>query len=178
MIKKLLALASFSFISLACMAQNGSIPLWTVAAAGDVFTSSDKSLEMSWTLGQTAIATVEKGGLMLTQGFHQGELTFVEKQTGLKDNTYTEATKLLDVSLFPNPVRTMFSVLLSASDAEAKTKTTIEIVDISGRLVRSEIAMLSPGQPYAVGVEQLQPGVYLVRLRTADKARVVKMVKE
>lgn len=176
MIKKLLALASFSALSIACMAQNGSIPLWTVAAAGDVY--SKDNIELSWTLGQTAIQTVEANGLMLTQGFQQGTLTFVEAQTGLKDNAYTEAAKLLDVSLFPNPVRSLLSVLLSASDADRDTKTTIEIVDMSGRLVLSETAMLSPAQPYAISVEPLQPGFYLVRLRTADKARVVKMVKE
>ncbi|MBQ9471303.1 MAG: T9SS type A sorting domain-containing protein [Bacteroidales bacterium] len=178
MTKKVLALAwACMAIAAIAHAQQGSTPLWVVSAAGGEQAVGDMTI--SWTLGEPGVGTLEAGGLMLTGGFQQGNIVFVkEAETGLADNRY-DAAQLLDVSLFPNPTSSAFRVLLSASGLEGgAVSTTIEIVDVAGRMVRAETAMLSPGQPYTVSVEPLRPGVYLVRLRTADRARVVKLVKE
>lgn len=195
MTKRILALA-WAFLGLAVMAhaQSGSTPMWVVAAAGGEQTAGD--MMISWTLGEPGVGTVEAGGMLLTVGFQQGNIVFVndtpddgsgedpggdggdgEGQTGLFEQRY-EVAQLLDVSLFPNPAASAFKVMLSGGAEQGSVRTVIEILDAVGRLVRSEVAMLNPGQPYAVSVEPLRPGMYMVRLRTADKARVVKLVKE
>lgn len=202
MTKRIFALA-WAFWGLAVMAhaQSGSTPMWVVAAAGGEQTAGD--MMISWTLGEPGVGTVEAGGMLLTVGFQQGNIVFVNDtpddgsgedpgeggggdggdggdgggQTGLFEQRY-EVAQLLDVSLFPNPAASAFKVMLSGGAEQGPVRTVIEILDAVGRLVRSEVAMLNPGQPYAVSVEPLRPGMYMVRLRTADKARVVKLVKE
>ena len=163
-------------------AQKGSTPLWTVAASGGTAIAGD--IELSWTVGQSVTETVTKNGFMLTQGFQQGTITFVEQaeneenKTGINELQYTEAAKCLDVSLFPNPTKSAFNVMLASTETNEAVRTIIEIVDVGGRLVRSEVAMIIPGQPYTISVEPLQPGMYMVLLRSAEKSRVVKMMKE
>lgn len=163
-------------------AQKGSTPLWTVAASGG--TAKEGDIELSWTVGQPVTESVTKNGLMLTQGFQQGTITFVEQaeneenKTGINELQYTEAAKRLDVSLFPNPTKSAFNVMLASTETNEAVRTIIEIVDVGGRLVRSEVAMIIPGQPYTISVEPLQPGMYMVLLRSAEKSRVVKMMKE
>lgn len=164
-------------------AQKGSTPLWTVAASGGT-AKIEGDIELSWTVGQPVTESVTKNGLMLTQGFQQGTITFVEQaeneenKTGINELQYTEAAKRLDVSLFPNPTKSAFNVMLASTETNEAVRTIIEIVDVGGRLVRSEVAMIIPGQPYTISVEPLQPGMYMVLLRSAEKSRVVKMMKE
>lgn len=161
-------------------AQKGSTPLWTVAASGGT-AKIEGNIELSWTVGQPVTESVTKNGFMLTQGFQQGTITFVEQaenKTGINELQYTEAAKRLDVSLFPNPTKSAFNVMLASTETNEAVRTIIEIVDVGGRLVRSEVAMIIPGQPYTISVEPLQPGMYMVLLRSAEKSRVVKMMKE
>lgn len=175
--------------------------MWVVAAAGGEEAAGD--MLISWTLGEPGVGTVEASGMLLTVGFQQGNLVFVKEETpddgtgsdpgtgdtgddtgddtggggetGVLEQRY-EVAQLLDVSLFPNPAAT--AVKLRLSEGAEPVRTFIEILDATGRLVRSDVATLNPGQPHHVSVEPLLPGIYFVRLRTADKARVLKFVKE
>lgn len=153
-------------ISLSTFAQD--IPLWVVASAGANSTSS--SISVDWTLGETAVTLLESDGYLLTQGFHQADLFL----TSIDDNINISS---LDVTIFPNPVRGTFNLVIN-SDIDNQTETTIEVVDITGRLTMTKKVNIHPNQPCSVDVQSLNAGVYLVRVINSSRVKLIKLIKE
>ena len=83
------------FFLLACLSVGGSaqkISPTVLCNAGAVMKSGNFSLE--WTLGEIATETLKSNNAILTQGFHQTNLTIVSTQ-----NPY-----LAGLEIYPNPV--------------------------------------------------------------------------
>lgn len=165
--KRLLAML-FVSISLAGFAQE-SIPLWVVASAGANESNSDISI--SWTMGEPASTTLGSDqGLMLTQGFQQGDLFLTDIEDVMSDMSLT-------LRVYPNPVKSTFNILVSSED-QFEPRTTIEIIDITGRRIDSKIANIIPGIPYPVDARNMNVGLYIVKIINGNRTQVVKLVKE
>ena len=168
--KRTFLLIAAALMSTAALAQTSSS--WVIAAAGDFYTH-ESGLSISWTLGETAINTLEGNGLILSQGFQQGA-TAANMANDLETIKDKEE---LGVSIYPNPASTTLYLRFTAEDAETMA-TTIEIFDITGQLLQAQRLNATAGTVESINVKNLPRGIYMVCVQTAQKAKVMKLVKE
>lgn len=139
-------------IALMCGANLGfaqSISPQVVATAGDYYSAG--GVQLSWTTGESMIDTYIAGSNMLTQGFHQTQLTV----TGIDQQNPTD----LDVSIYPNPT----SEQLVISIPKNESMLTMELFDLNGKLVLSE--QIS-GIKTLVDLSSYASAFYMLRLRS------------
>ena len=89
--------------------------------------------QLSWTLGEIAIETYSSTGIMITQGFHQPEITV----TGIE-----EANPLqMEISVYPNPTSSFLNI-----SAEGKhEQLSAMLYDMHGKLImRSQLEVDKP----------------------------------
>lgn len=153
-------------VGIACHAQV-TVPLWVVASGGASHTAGNVSI--SWTLGQSAYTALTAGNVILTQGFQQGDLFL----TNIDDNFLNTD---LEVTVFPNPSKKDFNILLSSNVGD-DSKTQIDIFDIAGRKVYSTMADILSGVPYKVEAD-INVGLYIIKVTNANRARVIKLMRE
>jgi hypothetical protein len=68
--------------------------------------------------------------------------------------------------LFPNPANSYFTLMVNSEEASGGT---LSVYDISGRLVSAKAVTLQPGEnSFLTGTENLQSGIYIVRLDAED----------
>lgn len=104
------------------MAANAqSISPEVIATSGEHFQNGTSQL--SWTLGEVMIDTYATGGNILTQGFHQTQLTV----TSIEENNPFS----LDVGVFPNPTTQFLNVNISGEH----DPFVVALYDMNGRLV-------------------------------------------
>ncbi len=166
----------------------GGIDCWIVK------TDSVGNIEWDGTYGgtgteglTTAIPTPDGGYILGAESLsndvdvsgHHGSLTdndiWIAKlsfSTGIKD----VAGNISNLNIFPNPAsfHTALRFELSHSD-----HVTIEILDISGRLVKniSDENMNQGAQLINLDVEGYDTGIYMVRLKTLTGVQTIKMIK-
>lgn len=76
-------------------------------------------------------------------------------------------------TLFPNPTNGMFNLRYAGASAT----TTIEVLDMKGRLVLQEQAFLNNGQVHSITTNGvLSQGVYTVRLLTGNSSKNLRLV--
>lgn len=137
-----------------------------IASAGGYNISSDKSVSISWTLGETIIPTFVSGdrSLILTHGFQQ-RLIISSVEENFEDP--------VDVTVFPNPAGESINILFkSAIDKEI----LISLLDAQGKLVRSaqiEVTAIIK----QINLQDLPAGVYYLRLTKGKLINVYKVVK-
>ncbi|MEY4928154.1 MAG: hypothetical protein RI894_2592 [Bacteroidota bacterium] len=86
------------------------------------------------------------------------------------------AQSISNLKIFPNPVANMLNVQLAS---EAEGKCTVEIADISGRLVKTQNATLATGaNTLQVSVENLISGIYAVRIVRGNETISATMIKQ
>lgn len=98
--------------------------LKVVATTGGSFESTD--LQVSWTLGEAVIATLETPGIVLTQGFHQPVYDLVAVHPIADDQG--------SVTIYPNPFTETINLELHFKQTE---KGMVRMTDLSGKLWRS-----------------------------------------
>ncbi|MGZ4067343.1 MAG: Periplasmic ligand-binding sensor domain-containing protein [Bacteroidia bacterium] len=82
-------------------------------------------------------------------------------------------TAQLDVKVYPNPANNYLFIEFK----DAKEKTTVEIYDILGNIVNG--AIFNESSKYiTIPVENLQSGVYSIRIKSGNSFTVKKFVKE
>lgn len=138
-----IAVGSFFF------ANAQSITPEVIAAAGGHYTAGNAQL--SWTIGEPVIETVQAGGNIITQGFHQTMLTV----TSIDEENLGN----IDVSIYPNPTsdRVIISIPENANDF------TLELYDVNGQLVMSKQMTRNQNQTQ-LDVSQLATSYYMLRL--------------
>ncbi len=98
-----------------------------LATSGDYFSNVNNSL--SWTIGECITETYSNSNNILTQGFQQNKFTIT---TSLDENT----NSAISVFIYPNPASAFLNIkTVSASLRKLK----VDLFDISGKLVHSEI---------------------------------------
>lgn len=112
-----------------------------------------------------------------TLPFSPTTVTFDPEKWLLAKNTVTLVTGQLDmlqgagIRLFPNPIRTDLSL-----ENENPEPVQIQITNLQGQLIES--LELSGGICQKIHVQALPAGVYSIRVQSADKIRIFRMVKE
>ena len=148
-------LAMFSVNS--SMAQLATTP-WVLASTGQYAAVS--GLEVSYTLGEMAAVTTISNtsvNMTLTQGFHQPEeLTILTALNETKGSA-------VNFTLYPVPAN---ESLWFGYQMEGKGRATLEVYDVTGKLVSSLPVYEYTGGAVvsSVAVADLSQGSYLARL--------------
>lgn len=146
------------------------IAMQVVASAGGYFESTSAGVSMSWTLGEVAYTTLSSSEITITQGFQQGNLftTDVEKPT----------LPVSDVKLYPNPASV--EVNIQVTSTTFKGNATIDVFDITGRKVDTQIMNLDDKEPFKLNVSSLKSGIYLVKItmENSKSTKICKLIKE
>ncbi|WP_173021392.1 T9SS type A sorting domain-containing protein [Lewinella sp. W8] len=118
--------------------------------------STSATIQLSATVGEPAVTTLENATIILLQGFQQPE---PEDLTG----TEYVSELLEDLSVFPNPAQGQFWV--SFATEESVHSVSLEAVDLTGRTIlrRAQVPRISG--PIPVSTRAWPAGIYLVRLR-------------
>jgi len=134
--------------SLSASAQ--SISPEVIASAGQHFENG--SSQLSWTLGEIAIETYAASGNIITQGFHQTQLTVTTVEE--------TSSPSIDVSVFPNPT----SQLLNIRVSENHPSLLISLFDMHGKLIM-DAKMGSSEKQVQLNVSQLAMANYILRIK-------------
>lgn len=133
-----------------------------ISSAGTSFNNGTSQLD--WTLGEPATLTYTSGSDILTQGFHQPNLTV----TSL-DDQQTDYS----INVFPNPVTDHVQIRFSGAGKET---LTIELFAADGRLLESRKNGTDPQIQLNMG--SYKSGVYLLSIKgEQSKIRTYRIVK-
>ena len=114
--------------------------------------------QLSFTVGETVIATAESPSIILTQGFQQPDKiigTFHDPVLGQ-----------VDVSLYPNPTT---EALILEIEADQMLQLQVDFSDVRGRIILSSRDILVHGTARVqFCVQALANGTYLMMLRGKD----------
>lgn len=138
------------FFGLLCCSTASLHAQEVVATQGDLYNAANGSL--SFTVGETTIATASGGSGTLTQGFQQTSWNFVEL-----DNAAPE----LAITLFPNPGTDYFTI--QSTDYNG---VSYVLTDVAGKAV-SYGQVSSPNE--VIQASQLSPGTYYLQLSQSQK---------
>ena len=130
-----------------------------ISSGGETFIASGYSLD--FTIGEIVTESYTEQGLMLSQGFLQG------KEEGLAINELTINPD--DIDVYPNPSN---NIVYINYKGEVKP-IRIEINNIQACLVRS---VIFENNPMAINLQQLNPGLYILRIIFADQNFVSKKI--
>lgn len=88
---------------------------------------SKGGIQISYTIGETVIQTIEKNEVMLTQGFHQSNLSII----AVKEFNFLA----IDVKVYPNP--TSDYITIEQITNSGVVDLSAHLFDMHGRLIKS-----------------------------------------
>lgn len=145
--------------------------LEVISPAGGYYVSTEAGVSVSWTLGEPVVGTLinEAEGIMLTQGFQQGDFVVV--------NVPVDPNLGFTAKIFPNPAKTETTVKITSP---IQGMVTLTVFDITGRVVLSEqFNVFSQEYSHQLNVSSLRAGIYLIRINAGTKSsKVLKLIKE
>lgn len=145
-------LTVFSLAALPFLGIAQSIEPQVIASAGEHFDNG--SVQLSWTLGEVMIDTYDNGTNILTQGFHQTELTVT---------TVDETLANVRLNLYPNPTSELLNIELGNNESDIN----LQLFDMSGKLVHQ--AKIEAYQTkYVLPMNLVATGNYLVQMQSVD----------
>lgn len=147
------------FFLLVLYAMSYSLCQEVIATSGEFNESNDGSV--SWTIGEMATQTLENNDVIVTQGFHQTNLTI----------TVIKELKKLDVQItaYPNPVTNMVKIKI---ESKMSDKLSYTLVDANGKLL---IRQLINSNETEIPFIYYAPSVYF--LKVYDSKREIKTFK-
>ena len=140
---KILMILLFTILGIKCFSQQISASL--LCSGGESFVMTNQSLEFA--IGEIVTETYQAGSNTLSQGFIQGS----PQGIGINE----DFIKNVDISIFPNPTKNQITVSCK------KAPVIIEIIDLQGRKLYTK---QYPQQTEILNVENLQRGIYLLRM--------------
>lgn len=151
----LLCLYSTSWLS------GQSVSPQVISSAGGHLVGTD--VQMSWTLGELSVETIESGSVILTQGFHQSNLMITAWEDLAKD---------ISVDIYPNPTSDWINIELQAS-----SDIQVKLLDAMGRSVVSKLALVEGANQ--LNLSGATPGLYFLQLIDQDQQtlKTFKIVK-
>ncbi len=145
---------------------SGQVKQEVIASAGGYNKSSDNSLSISWTLGETIVPTYvsQDGSLILTHGFQQKVII-----TSIEENIEVPVS----VTVYPNPAGESVNIRF---ESLVDRLIQVQILDAQGRIVKTDRIEMSVIQK-TINIQDLPPGVYFLRLIKGNLVNVYKLVK-
>lgn len=117
------------------------------------------SVQLSFTVGEVAIADSKTDTLYLTQGYQQA---FPDESNPIHVEELS-----FDLLIFPNPFSDIITLRSSGQTPGAPVRLTW--TDMAGRLVREQVVNLQSGQDLLLDLHTLPAGPYQVTLSTNDQ---------
>lgn len=164
-------LLAASILSLSAAAQNRAV----VASAGGE--SQSGKVNLNWTLGETAVATVSlPKGELLTEGFQQPDILRVEPAEAFNPFPASGAAPAEAITIAPNPVSTALSIQIPGTwSTEA---LAVELFDANARKI--ENGRIEPGVATAAwNMSGYPAGTYWLRIVApgARQTQTFKVIK-
>lgn len=128
-----------------------------LCSGGETFVNPNQSLEFA--IGEITTETYQSGGNMLTQGFFQGS----PAGTDIHENYFTK----VDVNIFPNPTKSELNINCNLLPKH------ICILDLQGRKI---LDLQKPSRSEKLNIENLQKGIYLLRILFEGNTPVAKRI--
>jgi hypothetical protein len=149
-IMKFLTIISLSLFPFLGMAQ--SITPEVIASAGEHYDNG--TVQLSWTLGEVMVDTYDNGTNILTQGFHQTELTVTSIEENLAEVT---------MNLYPNPTAEYLNISLrnNLNDID------LQLYDMSGKLIHKDVINANDTK-YVLPMQTVAAGNYLIQMQSED----------
>lgn len=134
-----------------------------ISSAGN--TINNGTYSVSWTLGETVIATISNSNYTLTQGFHQSSYTIVD----IKDIS----KQAKDIKVYPNPTTDEINIEWENFNQNGSYYT---IIDMQGKFIdKKEIQT----QKEKVNMSELATGSYFLKIldKTNSEIKTMKIQK-
>jgi hypothetical protein len=147
---KFLTIISLAVLPMFGMAQ--SISPEVIASAGEHFDNG--TTQLSWTLGEVVIDTYDNGSNILTQGFHQTELTVTSIEETLSD---------VRMNLYPNPTSEFLNIELGNNEKDIN----LQLYDMSGKLIHKDVITANTNK-FVLPMQSVATGKYLVQMQSED----------
>ncbi len=132
----------------------------TVLASGGGY-GENGNLNISWTLGELAVTTLEGENMILTQGFQQP----FDIEVGIH-----KEKSIWGISVYPNPVVEKLHIrffIVNPGDF------LLEIQDVTGRLIcKEQQKHIYPGDIIILDTSTYPNGIYFLRVLTPDGLQV------
>ena len=137
----------------------------TVLSSSGGFESSGGT-SLSWTTGEVMIQTFSEGSAMLTQGFHQGNITV--------STAVDEMSKsAMDVQIYPNPVSERLNVEFKNMVDQT---VQVRLVDLTGKTILTR-EFSNPSNTQRLNLNPVNSGTYMLEVNAGQKRKVFKIVK-
>jgi len=121
-------------LSFGASAQSSLSPS-VLASSGS--SSHSGKVQLDWTLGEVAVATLSTSSGFLTEGFHQPEILRVEAVLpNQNDAPVAEA-----ITIAPNPVSALLTILVP--ETWSSSASTVVLFDINGQQIQT--GQITPG---------------------------------
>lgn len=147
---KILTTLSLAVLPFIGMAQ--SITPEVIASAGEHYNNG--TTQLSWTLGEVTVATYDNGTNILTEGFHQTQLTVTSVEEVLSN---------VRLNIYPNPT----SELLNIEFGNNGQDITLQLFDMSGKLIHTDKVEAYQAK-YVLPMNEVATGNYLVQMQSVD----------
>lgn len=96
------------------------------------------------------------------------------KGNGSKPTPTQEPSATEALQAYPNPFKNVLEVALGEAGAQ---ETRLDLIDVNGRLVRTETAGAG-SQSVSIETRDLAPGVYVLRCQSAATTKTLKVIKQ
>ena len=130
-----------------------------ISSAGQENASS--SIQLSWTLGELAINDFFTGFGLLTEGFHQPQLSVQEITS---DNAQVTDVEAYAISVFPNPVSNSLVVI---NDTPKSQLFNVILYDTQAKVHYKE-TILNGESEFTIDVSSLAQGIYFLHFLNPD----------
>ena len=123
----------------------------------------------SFTIGEAVTGTLTAGNLIVVQGFQQGYIEVQEEVT--PPSSVLEEFSAANVTVYPNPVRTMAFVELTNTDVEG---CVVKCFDMAGRALSEDT--FGEDNRLPIDMSALPQGAYLIKVISKDGIVVNKKI--
>lgn len=145
-------LTVISLCTLPFFGMSQSIAPEVIASAGEHYDNG--SVQLSWTLGEVMIDTYDNGNNIVTQGFHQTQLTVTAIEREIVD---------IDMNIYPNPTSEFLNIDLGRNDKDIN----LQLYDMSGKLIHKDVINAYDTR-YVLPMQSVATGKYLVQMQSVD----------
>jgi len=137
-----------------------------IGSAGDHYQNSN--VQISWTIGEISTETATDGNNIITQGFHQTNLTVTKIEEDYLNNVDA------NISIFPNPTSEMANIQLTNVDI---SNFTFELNDNKGKTI---LKKKFESETEVIDFSQYAASIYYIRIynREGTYSNTFKVIKD